>query len=372
MKEIRQLTGLRGIAALNVALIHLNFVEYRPFFSFIGFHDAAVDLFFCLSGFTLFMVYGAGTAAKLDVRSYLVARLARVYPLYLLCLVIAGLTFTKWDTQFWSAVYPPARALPDFIRQALMVNYWPLIGTGTHWDHPTWSLSVEALCYVLVFPVLFIGFRAVETMRTWVKAAALALLSFGTFYLYAKYWDPNLLTPSLYQPKTEWNLLCAPLRGIFMFGAGAIIYASHKANDSIAIACRESSDALSLGVLITATGAYMGLLERQWVVVLFPAIILGLMNGSSYTAKFLAWRPIHYLGELSYSIYLIHMPAWHFVGRYMPWATKSDAVRLPVEMAVVLGASVASYHLFETPARRIIRNALSEKPKKDTTASLNS
>ncbi|MDN7954089.1 hypothetical protein QZM74_30755, partial [Burkholderia multivorans] len=39
MHEIRQLTGLRGIAALNVALIHLNFVQYRPFLSFIGFHD---------------------------------------------------------------------------------------------------------------------------------------------------------------------------------------------------------------------------------------------------------------------------------------------------------------------------------------------
>ncbi|KWA36778.1 acyltransferase family protein [Burkholderia multivorans] len=355
MQEIRQLTGLRGIAALNVALIHLNFVQYRPFLSFIGFHDAAVDLFFCLSGFTLFMVYGAGTGAKLDVRSYLVARLARVYPLYLLCLVIAGLTFTKWDTHFWSAVYPPSRALPDFIRQVLMVNYWPLIGTGTHWDHPSWSLSVEALCYVLVFPILFIGFRAIEAMQTWVKAAALAMLTFGTFYLYTKYWDPNLLAPSVYEPKSEWNILCAPLRGIFMFSAGAIIYACYKAGDSIATVCGESADALSIVFLIVTVASFLGLLERQWVVVLFPAIVLSLMSGNSHTARFLAWRPVHYFGELSYSIYLIHMLVWHFVGQFMPWATKSDAVRLPVEMAIVLGASALSYHLLEKPARRAIR-----------------
>ena len=80
--ELKALTGLRGVAALTVALAHYNLpilgAANRLFF----WHNAAVDLFFCLSGFTLALVY-VGQPSRLGCGIMGVARFARIYPLYI-------------------------------------------------------------------------------------------------------------------------------------------------------------------------------------------------------------------------------------------------------------------------------------------------
>jgi len=139
--EIRQLTGLRGIAALSVALVHLGFARFA-LVQFWEFHDQAVDLFFCLSGFTLCLVYQSGVRARLPFRRYAAARFARIYPLYAVILV-----FCWWLTirhLAGSPIYPNSLFWADTIRNFLLLNAWPLIGDGADWDSPAWSLSVEA------------------------------------------------------------------------------------------------------------------------------------------------------------------------------------------------------------------------------------
>ena len=85
--ELRALTGLRGVAALTVVLAH-----FRPLLPydaqvFFLWQNAAVDLFFCLSGFTLSYVY---SRERFRFSSYLTARIARVYTFYVLTLFAAG------------------------------------------------------------------------------------------------------------------------------------------------------------------------------------------------------------------------------------------------------------------------------------------
>src|SRR3954454_4755223 len=75
--ELRALTGLRGVAATIVALAH--FQQAFPNDDGILMWHNAVDLFFCLSGFTLSYVYSRG---EFRFASYLTARIARIYPLY--------------------------------------------------------------------------------------------------------------------------------------------------------------------------------------------------------------------------------------------------------------------------------------------------
>src|SRR5690349_13702809 len=82
--ELRALTGLRGVAAATIAVAHLNLLF--PDNSGMMWHNA-VDLFFCLSGFTLSYVYSRETFRLLN---YLTARIARIYPLYVFTLIIAG------------------------------------------------------------------------------------------------------------------------------------------------------------------------------------------------------------------------------------------------------------------------------------------
>lgn len=148
-QELRALTGLRGAAAMAVALAHFKNAFPANAGAAFMWHNA-VDLFFCLSGFTLSYVYSRDTFRFSD---YLTARIARVYPLYLVCLISAGALYV-WPRLIDPVTYPASRAALDFALQLVMLNGWPVIGTGMHWDAPAWSLSAEWFCYVALFPLL--------------------------------------------------------------------------------------------------------------------------------------------------------------------------------------------------------------------------
>ncbi|MFX5328500.1 hypothetical protein ABTD12_20360, partial [Acinetobacter baumannii] len=66
----------------------------------------------------------------------------------------------------------------DFLPQLLLINAWPLLGNGVHWDYPAWSISVEMLCYVAVFPLLHRLRGHLPAGRT---AFLVLLLSFTSF-----------------------------------------------------------------------------------------------------------------------------------------------------------------------------------------------
>ena len=150
--EIRALTGLRGMAALDVAICHVgDFVIDRhpalhPLFANSAFD---VDLFFCLSAVTLCIVYGVGTRRLLDASRFFIARFARVYPLAILALLVTGPYFSMWG----HVTEPTGRdQISIAFRQLLLVNHWPIIGTGQEWLAPLWSLSVEVFLYIFLFP----------------------------------------------------------------------------------------------------------------------------------------------------------------------------------------------------------------------------
>ena len=84
---------------------------------------------------------------------YLTARIARIYPLYFVTLVIIGSAYIL-PLVVNDATYLAGAAVSDFLRQALMLNCWPIIGSGVHWNYQAWSISVEWLCYILLFPLL--------------------------------------------------------------------------------------------------------------------------------------------------------------------------------------------------------------------------
>jgi peptidoglycan/LPS O-acetylase OafA/YrhL len=91
------LNGLRGIAAIAVVNMHLSFY-YGVF------HSAnvapAVDFFFVLSGFVIAYAYESDLREGLTWGRFLLARIIRLYPLYLLGLVLGSLAM-------WTYQRPP-------------------------------------------------------------------------------------------------------------------------------------------------------------------------------------------------------------------------------------------------------------------------
>ena len=166
--DIPSLTGLRGIAALLVVIAHTDgfFVAPQPAWLEYAWRVCAslgMTTFFVLSGFVIHYNYGASIAAKgaPAIRSFLIARFARLYPLYMLVLLITIVltpsivrenAFPQWC---WRYLTMTQDWTPTLIDDKLVATLY--IGSA-------WSISAEAGLYLfyLVAATLLDGMRTVR------------------------------------------------------------------------------------------------------------------------------------------------------------------------------------------------------------------
>ena len=158
-EEVRGLTGLRGLAALMVAIYHIDseLIGPTPVGQLIGKGYLWVDLFFVLSGFVLAMNYGDFFAEGWSMRrwgKFLLRRAARTYPLYLSVLLPATAYAAALGPVQVSRHLPEPPQLPhpaiDVAANLALVQSW---GVGPSIDGTAWSLSTEWAAYYL-FPLL--------------------------------------------------------------------------------------------------------------------------------------------------------------------------------------------------------------------------
>ena len=342
--ELAGLTGLRGIAALTVFIAHGRFYELvpilRPMLIFFEWHSLAVDLFFMLSGFVLIHVYAAKFASGRTGlwRPYFAARFARVVPLYLAtlfaCLGIfaaGSLVLGKWPAHVtWEIV----------VSNLLLVQSWPgifLMSLNT----PSWSLSVEVFCYLAAMPLALFLHRRLP--RVWSIPIIIALLVS---------WRLGLTSVD-----SGWIGL---LRGITGFLVGALLHQFY----------RLISDRNSTTMTLVATASFLilqslvawGGLTSFLPVFTFPFLIVGLASSvRSLAHDFFQSRPMLWLGDLSYSVYLWQGPV--FLATYNVLRPHLGAMPVYVraawivfEIAFTLGLSHLSYHRLELPMRRWLRS----------------
>lgn len=156
--RLLEIDALRGLTALAVAFVfHIHHLlgYYRtgpldglPLFSWL--HDygfVLVDLFFVVSGFIFAHVYLPNGRLETDARTFAAARFARLYPLHLVTLLAAATVL---------AVGPSATAegcCNDAYHFALNLAMLQETGLneGMSFNTPSWSISVEVLCYVLFY-----------------------------------------------------------------------------------------------------------------------------------------------------------------------------------------------------------------------------
>ncbi|MFM8896153.1 MAG: acyltransferase family protein, partial [Actinomycetales bacterium] len=159
---IRQLTGVRFVAAAWVLLYHLQgplavlgLVSIPVVSDVLRVGRLGVDLFFALSGFILTHTYLTRLGPRLGgsaTVNFWWLRLARVYPVHLVMLIVAGVAVIA---EARVAGEEPDRAWlnpVDFGKNLLLVQEWgsdPQRG----WNFVAWSLSMEWLAY-LIFPLL--------------------------------------------------------------------------------------------------------------------------------------------------------------------------------------------------------------------------
>jgi len=330
MSEIRSLTGLRGVAALWVIAFHLEFVwdPWNAAHVFVNHGYLGVDLFFILSGYIMARTYGGPfTPARYAI--FLRKRFARTYPLFI-TVTLAAVAVGAVSEAREQIICGVAALIPNLLLiQSWGTPFCPIVS-------PSWSISTEWAAYFL-FPLLWLC-----TTR-WTRAAAciaaatvllLSLLSDETVHQVGCRIGPlNLGAGETFFPL---------LRCFSEFSLGLIAYRATGVRDA------------SLWVAALIIGLLCFKATDVPVVLLFCVLVAMLGRDRGPVAAVLGWRPIYFLGEVSYSIYMVHYPLIVITRpavANLPVAYRNNVLDIIVISATLVLATACHYWI-ERPARR--------------------
>jgi peptidoglycan/LPS O-acetylase OafA/YrhL len=365
--RIPALTGLRFAAALGILLFHYGgpLVAWAP-----PWVDrvrtggyAWVGLFYVLSGFVLARAFPEpmDRAAR---RRFWAARLARLYPAYLLAFLLSA----PFVLARWTGGGTAAAAKAAFVAAAglLLVQAW-IPPVARVWNAPGWSTSVVAAFYA-AFP--FLAARLGRLSRRGL-AAVLALS-----------WVVSLALPALYLalrpdgPVVDetWNepfwliaLKFHPLARAGEFVAGVALGLLDRRGPLLVR--RGGRTAALAAVAVIVVLAWGGLpyvfLHNGVLVPLLALVVLGVARTQGPVARVLASAPARTLGDASFALYALQEPLWLWSRRLA--AAPGEAASAAFVLAYVAAAvaiSVAVSVRLERPARRALRGLVAgERPR---------
>ncbi len=361
--------SLRAIAALSVVLFHgawqqlLVFHPDNPLGRYAARLNVGVTVFFVISGFLLYRPFVAarlGGAGVPPVGAYAWRRMLRIVPAYWAALtvtvVVLGLGYV--------VAFPEALRFYGFAQIYSARDAARGLGQA-------WTLCVEALFYVLL-PVWALTLRRVPgRVRTELVAlGALALAGLAFAAVVVRRYDPNV-------PGDVWAFMQLPnFLDAFAAGMGLAVLSAWWAGrdgpaprllDVVArrpwipwaVALGAFVAAAQLGTVGAQTDREYFLTQRLFVVVavglLLPAIFGPPDRGA--VRRVLGWRPLLWVGLVSYGVYLYHVLAFDRLFAW-GWDTGDPAgqiARLGAGVALTVAAAAVSYYVVERPALRLKR-----------------
>lgn len=352
---ISALNALRGFAAIYVVIYHLRyFTDFDWFGEFpaIRFGYIGVDFFFILSGLIISHVYleKSRSADTMFWTNFIWLRFARLFPVHLL--IMALMLTAALIGPYFNSQYKPinAQQLWDWFSLSFLFRQW-LLPDGYAWNAPAWSVSAELFAYLLIFPVVCRFGRARRAMT------GLTLILTGTiFWIFLVF---NAGTVNVIQGPGPLIRVCAG----FLAGSGLFILLSSTAaqkkrqqlnwNIIYTAVFLAGVPVWSLALWMQAAGVSPDLLLISYLVMLICVTYCGVGKISSILAS----KPLFWLGEISFSLYLCHVPILSALS-YLAVFAEIESGGIFGFWAVVVSIIVA--HLLflyvEMPARRWLRN----------------
>ncbi len=368
-----ELDILRGLAALVVVFFHYKHFllisdtagfdyDHMPFSSALMplylYGQFFVELFFAISGYVFFWLYARPIEeARTDAWSFFVARFARLYPLYFVTLiVVAGLQFA-YRSQYGGDFIYIGDTLGNFVLNLLMVQQW-LPYAAQSFNGPAWSISVEVFLYALFF-----------LLCVWRK---------NTLWALAGLFLAGAVVRVLSDPTVDF------VRGVPSFFEGGLVFYAVRALRRTENAIWRKRVMLALCIVLPLLwvvsyvrgfhpinvlvepgffAAIFSVVGFLYVVMPLSLMALGLMQ-DHWPMSGLSRDNLHrisWIGDISYSIYLIHFPlqlGLMLVLAQLPFAERavifSSPLTLMAFMAVAAGLGWLSFRYFEMPMRRYL------------------
>ena len=322
--DLKSLTAFRFFAAFWVFLFHLRSrIDHDDtwFWAVIDNGARGVDFFFILSGFVIFHVYEPQiVAGRFSFWRYMIKRFARIYPLHLAVLCI-----------FLLLAVAGGNEVHNLIPSIFLLHAWG-ITEGLVLNRPSWTLSAEMFAY-LVFGVL-----VMRRPATWMLVVACIVTAVAVHFVALKAGKTAFL-------HMTWDY--GSLRIIPLFILGMLL---RRLCPAVPKPIAAGMGVLGLvGLLWTAGAGMMG----YEILVPFMMLIVAGARLSDQSGLPTNTKPMVYLGEISYSIYLIHILVIQIFLDYLP-ALGVPVTPWPVIGLALIAGSALTYHLIEVPARRWI------------------
>jgi len=326
---ITQLTGLRGAAAILVVISHAADVGMAPVWLGGGFGKIGVLIFFVLSSYLMTTLY-LGKSVSHNWQSYVFARIGRVFPLYLLIVmvsIIAAPTFPSWRYNVIGAT--------EILHNLFFIKA----------NHELWAVPVEVQFYLVFLSLWALSEKFIQLHKLLPLSGLIALVWAVPFGLVA-----------IFQP--SFNTLGHAIH-FFLLGMALAIWEKPIARRFPHAFCGWWGVAIVCILLVICApwvrkemGTYISLWVDPIVVGSVLIIFLTVRHGGRL-ADLLNAPLMQFLGNISYGLYLIHAVVLYF------WVEVLNGRVLFMGLFLTLGVSIGlaslSFRYFEQPAARLIR-----------------
>ena len=354
--HIPALDGLRAVAVLTVLGYHFG-AGWLPG-GFLG-----VDTFFVLSGYliTSLLLVEWGRSGGTDLGAFWIRRARRLLPALFLVLVVVAI---------WAAIAWPADRLGSVRSDSLWTlfyganwhfifteqSYFDLVSAASPLRH-AWSLAIEEQFY-LVWPLIFVGLvRLGRGSTRWLVGLSVVGTA-ASIWAMAAYFTEGDPSRAYYGTDSRAHgLLIGALLAVALarYPLGRL----RPRHAHPGVVSRHGPLAIGLvgaavmGVLFATAGDRSAWLY-PWGFVVFELAVVAVIvainaPGPSPLAAVLSWRPLRWVGAVSYGLYLWHWPVLVFLNE---GSTRLEGFSLfLLRLGVTVGATTASYYLLEQPIR---------------------
>ncbi len=340
--------GLRGVAVLLVVAFHAGVGGFSG--GFVG-----VDVFFVLSGYliTALLVRELTSKGHISFRNFYARRVRRLLPtfgvVFVVVLVASYVVYAPFElVALRSSLFSVAGYVSNlsFARHA---QYFGPATAANPFLH-TWSLAVEEQFY-LVWPLLLLATTVLgrrigrERQALW---TVLGLLTAASLLLCIWLTGRNQPYAFFLSPPRFWE---------FAIGGLAVLLPPTVARRPGRWALVGLAVVIAAGVLIDGSMAFPGYLAAVPVIGTAAILIGGAADPLAGPLRYLATRPMQWLGRMSYAWYLWHWPVLRLAEA--AWGPLGVLARLALALAS-LGASALTVRLVERPIR--FRPTLMRRP----------
>ncbi|MCP3104740.1 acyltransferase [Myxococcus sp. K15C18031901] len=372
-RSLDALTGLRFLAALHVVLFHFSWpvLASAPAWlgNLVGAGYSAVGVFFVLSGFVLAWNYlDADGRMETGTRAFQAARLARVYPVYVLTFLLSAPPTIAPSVAANGWMLASAKLAVGAVVSLALVQAW-LPRLALYWNPPGWSVSVEAFFYAL-FPRLTRWLPRLNPRHLpWLLGAVWVLgLTPPLLYLVVR---PDGPGPLDVQAAGLWLALVkfSPLARLPEFLFGVLLGWGFVRERQAGVARGSGAVLAGVGAALLVAAGMAGqaiaypLMHNGLLAPASGLLIYGLARGGGWLGRWLSHPLMVRLGAASYALYLLQYPASEAAVKLerllAPWVDLHTPVGwLGSVMALAVPTSLLVHHYVETPLRIRVRKAL--------------